>query len=139
MSAPARDPQYRTADAAATLGNAMKVVGRIESNEDLIIEGQVEGEVHVPGHRLTVGPHGSVHANIKALEIISHGTVHGDMEATGRIELRKASNYKGDLRTARLMVEDGANLNGSIEMTTGRDGTTRDEPLDFDSLGHSRA
>jgi len=139
MSAPAKDPLYRATDSAATLGHAVRVVGRIESNEDLYIEGQVEGEVHVPGHRLTVGPKGSVHADIRALEVVSLGAIHGSVEADGKIEFRKSSTHVGDIRTARLIVEEGARLNGTIEMNAPARAAKPDEAVDFDLLGRAGA
>ncbi len=67
-------------------------------------------------HRLTVGPNGKVHANVKAREIIVLGTVHGNMEAGDKIEIRNEAKLVGDLRTARIVIEDGAYFKGSIDV-----------------------
>ena len=137
MSAPAREPQPRMTGAAASLGNGMKVSGRIESNEDLYIDAEVDGEVQVPGHRLTIGPNATVRADIQTFELVSMGTIHGNVDAAEKIELRKGSHYAGDLKTARLVVEDGAFLNGRVEMARARDEArhgARDEAVDFDTL-----
>jgi|YNPMSStandDraft_1061717.scaffolds.fasta_scaffold22810_3 cytoskeletal protein CcmA (bactofilin family) len=101
---------------AAAVGKSVVVKGQIFSREDLYVDGEVEGTIEVQEHRLTVGPNGKVHANVKAKEIIVQGTVHGNMEAGEKIEIRKEAKIVGDLRTARIAIEDGAYFKGSIDV-----------------------
>jgi cytoskeletal protein CcmA (bactofilin family) len=101
---------------AAAVGKSVVVKGQIFSREDLYVDGEVEGTIEVQEYRLTVGPNGKVHANVKAKEIIVQGTVHGNMEAGERIEIRKEAKIVGDLRTARIAIEDGAYFKGSIDV-----------------------
>ncbi len=101
---------------AAAVGKSVVVKGQIFSREDLYVDGEVEGTIEVQEYRLTVGPNGKVHANVKAKEIIVQGTVHGNMEASERIEIRKEAKIVGDLRTARIAIEDGAYFKGSIDV-----------------------
>ena len=101
---------------AAALGKSVIVKGQIFSREDLTIDGEVEGTVELQEHRLTVGPNGKVLAAIKAREIVVLGTVHGNVEATDKVDIRKDAKLVGDIRTARLAIEDGAYFKGNIDI-----------------------
>ena len=100
----------------ATIGKAVKIVGQIFSKEDLYVDGDLEGTVEALEHKLTIGPHGTVHAAVKAREVIALGTIQGNVEATEKIEIRKEAKLVGDIRTARIMIEDGAYFKGSIDI-----------------------
>ena len=67
---------------SATIGKAVKVVGKIYSKEDLIVNGDLEGTVEALEHKLTIGPNGTVHADVKAREVAVLGSLQGDVEAT---------------------------------------------------------
>ena len=101
---------------AATLGKAVKVVGQIFSREDLYVDGEVEGTVEALEHKLTIGPNGNVRATVKAREVVALGAIHGNVEATDKIEIRKDAKLTGDIRTARIIIEDGAYFKGSIDI-----------------------
>jgi len=107
------EPETRT---GAAIGKSVKVVGQIFSKEDLYVDGTVEGTIEALEHKLTIGPHGAVHAGIKAREILAQGTIQGNVEATDRIEIRKDAKLTGDIRTARIVIEDGAYFKGSIDI-----------------------
>ena len=112
---PARlEPEVR--GSAATIGKAVKVVGQIFSREDLFIDGEVEGTVEALEHKLTIGPNGGVKASVKAREVVALGSVQGNVEATDKIEIRKDAKLVGDIRTARIIIEDGAYFKGSIDI-----------------------
>ena len=100
----------------ATIGKAVKVVGKIFSKEELYVDGDLEGEVEALDHKLTIGPHGTVHATIRAREVIALGTIQGNVEATDKIEIRKEAKLVGDIKTARIIIEDGAYFKGSIDI-----------------------
>jgi cytoskeletal protein CcmA (bactofilin family) len=104
---------------AATIGNAVKVVGQIYSKEDLYVDGDVEGTIELLEHKLTIGPHGKVHSGIKAREVVALGSIQGNVEAADRIEIRKDARLVGDIRTARIVIEDGAYFKGSIDIVKG--------------------
>ena len=80
------------------------------------LDGDVEGVLEAPEHKLTIGPNGIVHATIKAKEVVALGTIQGNVEATDRIEIRKEAKLIGDIRTARIIIEDGAYFKGSIDI-----------------------
>ena len=101
---------------SATIGKAVKIVGQIFSKEDLYVDGDVEGTVEALEHKLTIGPNGTVHAAVKAREVVALGTIQGNVEATEKIEIRKDAKLVGDIRTARIIIEDGAYFKGSIDI-----------------------
>ena len=101
---------------AATLGKAVKVVGQIFSREDLYVDGEVEGTVEALEHKLTIGPNGTVKATVKAREVVALGNIQGNVEAADKIEIRKDAKLTGDIRTARIIIEDGAYFKGSIDI-----------------------
>src|SRR5262249_27470110 len=89
----------------------------IFSREDLTIDGEIEGSVELQEHRLTVGPHGKLQAGVKAREIVVLGAIHGNVEASDKIDIRKDAKLVGDIKTARIVIEDGAYFKGSIDIT----------------------
>jgi cytoskeletal protein CcmA (bactofilin family) len=101
---------------SATIGKAVMVKGQIYSREDLYIDGEVEGNVELAEHRLTVGPNGKVKAGIKAREIVALGNIQGNVEATDKVEIRKDARLTGDIKTARIVIEDGAYFKGGIDI-----------------------
>src|ERR1043166_2308014 len=109
-----REPESR--GGSATIGKAVKIIGQIHSKEDLFVDGDVEGTVEAPDHKLTIGPNGTVHATVKAREVVALGSIQGNVEATERIEIRKDAKLIGDIRTARIVIEDGAYFKGSIDI-----------------------
>jgi cytoskeletal protein CcmA (bactofilin family) len=106
-----------TADrGTARLGASLHVKGEISGNEDLLIDGSVEGLVQLDERKLTVGAAAKVTADIIAREVVVYGTVKGNLRAKDKIEIKKDGSVNGDLTTARIMIEDGAYFKGSIEI-----------------------
>ncbi|SRR5579885_2367215 len=101
---------------SATIGKAVKIVGQIYSKEELYVDGDLEGTLEALEHKLTVGPNGTVHASVKAREVVVLGTIQGNVEAAEKIEIRKDAKLVGDIRTARIIIEDGAYFKGSIDI-----------------------
>lgn len=110
------EPESRSGGGSATIGKAVKIIGQIHSKEDLYVDGDLEGTVEALEHKLTIGPNGTVHAGIKAREVVALGTIEGNVEATDKIEIRKDAKLVGDIRTARIVIEDGAYFKGSIDI-----------------------
>lgn len=101
---------------AASIGKAVKIVGQIFSREDLYVDGDVEGTIELIDHKLSIGPNGKVHAGIKAREVVALGAIQGNVEVSDRIEIRKDAKLVGDIKTARIHIEDGAYFKGSIDI-----------------------
>jgi len=97
------------------IGETMKIKGDITSKETLQLNGELEGTVELNG-RLTIGPKGKAAASIKANEVDIAGAVTGNIDATERIMLRKGANLVGDVRTAGIVIEDGAYFKGGVDI-----------------------
>jgi len=100
----------------ARLGASLHVKGEISGNEDLHIDGSVEGLVQLDDRKLTIGSSAKLTADVVAREVVVYGTVKGNLRARDRIEIKKDGSVVGDLTTARIMIEDGAYFKGSIEI-----------------------
>lgn len=105
-----------TARATAWLGPSFSVKGQISGNEDLHVEGKVEGPISLGTHRLTVGRSAEVTADMVVGDIIVHGKVNGNIRASNRLEIKRDGSVSGDLITASIVIEDGAHFKGRIEI-----------------------
>ena len=101
---------------AARLGPSLQVKGEISGDEDLLIEGSVEGSVELGGRKLTIGTTAKINADIVAAEVVVNGKLKGNIHAKNRIEIKKEGSVIGDLTTAQIMIQDGAYFKGSIEI-----------------------
>ena len=101
----------------AVIGKSVTIKGQINSQEDLTIDGEMEGSIEVKEHRLTVGPNGRVQAGVKAREIVVLGTINGNVEVSDKIDIRRDARLVGDIKTARIVIEDGAFFKGNIDIT----------------------
>ena|SRR5277367_4578916 len=100
----------------ARLGSSLHIKGEITGNEDLAIDGSVEGLIQLEERKLTIGASARVTADVIAREVVVYGNVKGNLRARDRIEIKKDGSVVGDLTTARIMIEDGAYFKGSIEI-----------------------
>jgi cytoskeletal protein CcmA (bactofilin family) len=104
----------------AILGPSVVVKGEIRSEEDLLIEGEVQGSVEAVGHRLTIGPTGNLQTSgVKARELVVMGKMKGSVEATEKVYIRKDAQLVGDVQTAGIIIEDGAYFKGGIDIRKG--------------------
>ena len=116
----------------ARLGASLHVKGEISGNEDLHIDGSVEGLVQLEDRKLTVGASAKLTADVVAREVVVYGSVKGNLRARDRIEIKKDGSVVGDLTTARIMIEDGAYFKGSIEIDKSSDSSdSRDKSASF--------
>ena len=115
-AAPIRPNEYDSARGSASIGKSVTIKGQIFSREDLMVDGEVEGSIEVNEHRFTVGPNGRVRAGVKAREIVVLGTIEGNVEAVDKIDIRKDAKLIGDIKTSRIVIEDGAYFKGSIDI-----------------------
>lgn len=119
MNAPAGPGPRPNAPAARTLaclGSTIMVKGEITSDEDLQIDGKVEGNISLRGHRLTVGRTAQLNSEINAREVIVYGNASGNLRARDRVEIKKDGQVIGDITTTRISIEEGAYFKGHIEI-----------------------
>ncbi len=102
----------------ANIGKSITIKGDVIGDEDTVIEGKVEGRIELKNHHLTVGPNGDVQGEISAKQVTVVGVVAGNVVSTERIELRESGRVDGDLMTPKLLVQEGAQINGTIKMQT---------------------
>jgi cytoskeletal protein CcmA (bactofilin family) len=106
-------PAART---TACLGATIVVKGEITADEDLQIDGKVEGNISLRGHRLTVGRTAQLDSEINAREVVVYGNAAGNLRARDRVEIKKDGQVIGDITTTRISIEDGAYFKGHIEI-----------------------
>jgi cytoskeletal protein CcmA (bactofilin family) len=98
------------------IGETMSVHGKIFSKDQLQMNGELEGELELES-TLTIGPKGKVTATVKAKEVIVSGALLGNVDAIDRVVLCKGANLVGDVKTAGIIIEDGAYFKGGIDIT----------------------
>lgn len=96
----------------ARLTRSLVVEGEISGQDHLVIDGEVRGRIRLQGGNLTVGPEGRIAADIEAPEIVVHGEVTGAINGHDRVHLGAAAKVKGEIRTRRISIEEGAVLHG---------------------------
>ena len=100
----------------ANIGKSITIKGDVTGDEDLVIEGRVEGRIELKNQHLTIGPNGNVKAEIDAKQVTIVGRVTGNVSATERVEIRDSGRLDGDLVSPGLVIHEGAEVNGSISM-----------------------
>jgi cytoskeletal protein CcmA (bactofilin family) len=104
------------AETAASIGKSVQIYGEVKGSEDLLVDGTIEGTITLSESRLTIGPNAHVQANVSARDVVILGVLTGDILASGRVELRAGSNLKGDIRAARLSIEENAIFSGKVDL-----------------------
>jgi cytoskeletal protein CcmA (bactofilin family) len=102
--------------AQSIIGKSLSIKGEITGSESVLIEGKIEGSITLPHDRVTVGRDGRVSANIAAQDIVVVGEVVGNCNATDHLCIRSEGTLIGDVVVARISVEEGASLTGSIDI-----------------------
>jgi len=100
----------------ACLGATLTIEGKITSEEDLQIDGKVQGPISLQGRRLTVGRTAELNSEVTAGEVIVYGKVTGNLHARDRVEIKKDGSVIGDITTTRVSIEDGADFKGRMEI-----------------------
>ncbi len=122
--APAPPPQVRLPERVVEppqakgteIGAAISITGDIYSEEDLYIDGEVNGRLDIKNSRVTVGPNAKAKSNVKAREVIILGSVQGDIEASQKITIKKQGSLVGNIKTAGIVIDDEAYFKGSIDI-----------------------
>ncbi len=103
----------------AKVGPSIQIKGELIGNEDLVIEGKVEGVVRLRDHHLTIGNKADIRATVEAKSIKVEGKVTGDVVAGEKVELAAGSTLLGDIVSPRITISDGARFKGSVDMDSG--------------------
>ena len=98
------------------LGKSMRIKGELSGDEDLTIEGRLDGKITLGDHALTIGSNGQIKAEIRAKSVVVAGELVGNITATDRVEVASTGSVLGDLRAPRVVLADGARFRGSIDM-----------------------
>ncbi len=110
-------PRFREGGEVATIGKSIMVRGDLTGNEDLVVEGTVEGKVDLPNNQLTLGANCRVHAEVNAKCVVVVGRVTGNVNGTEKVEVQSTGIVEGDVCAPRLVVAEGGVLNGTIHMS----------------------
>lgn len=101
---------------AAIIGPSIHINGDLRGEEDLIIEGTVNGTIHLSDNSLTIGSNGKVKADVYAHSVYVDGTLDGDLFGYERVAIRKSGRVGGNVVSPRVSLDDGGQFKGTVEM-----------------------
>jgi cytoskeletal protein CcmA (bactofilin family) len=119
----------KPAEGSTVIGKSVIIRGEISGNEDLYIDGDVEGTVTLPESRVTVGPNAQIRADVSASEVIIFGKLTGNIHSSGRVDLRQSAQVQGDILAGRLSIEESALLTGRVELKIVAEGAKPSTPV----------
>jgi cytoskeletal protein CcmA (bactofilin family) len=105
-----------TSSERATIGRSIRIRGDVTGDEDLLIQGRVDGSVDLKQHAITVGREGEVKASIVGRVVIVEGRVEGNISSEEQVILRSSAWVQGDIAAPRVVLEDGARFRGGVDM-----------------------
>ncbi len=103
-------------EATAVIGKSVQIRGEVKGNEDLVVEGVVEGTITLSGNRLTVGQHARVKANVVGRDVIVLGVLEGDVQATGTRGAAGRKPCEREYSRGAAVVESNAIYSGKVEL-----------------------
>ena len=106
----------RMVDKIVNIGQSIQIKGELTGNEDLTIEGKVDGKIILKDHNLTIGANGRIMAEVMAKTVVVVGEVVGNITADDKVEVAPTGSMKGDIIAPRVVLADGARFKGSIDM-----------------------
>jgi cytoskeletal protein CcmA (bactofilin family) len=112
----------KPAEGSTVIGKSVVIRGDLSGNEDLYMDGDIEGSITLAESQLTVGPNARVHADINVRDIVVFGHLTGNVKATGRVDLRQSAFVSGDILAGRLSIEESAVLKGRVELKGSAEG-----------------
>ena len=104
----------------AIIGPTLKIQGEISGEEDLLIQGQIDGKIVVHGQSVTIGKAGQIKADIHADSIRVEGRVRGDLCGTQEVVIEATGDVEGNLIAPSVRLENGSRFKGSIDMESAR-------------------
>lgn len=121
-AAPSVSASPRASAEHAIIGRSITIRGDVTGDEDLVIQGRVEGSVDLEQHSVTVGRDGEVIASIVGRVVTIEGRVEGNVSGGEQVTLRTSATVKGDIRAPRVVLENGARFRGLVDMGEGEEG-----------------
>ncbi len=112
----------------SVIGPTLVFKGELSADEDLVIEGNIEGKIAHHKKHLTIGKNGKVKADIHASSVIVEGRLVGDIHSDGVVSLASGAEVKGDIYCARIIMEDGASFKGKIDTGEATKAQSQKEP-----------
>ncbi|HWB32304.1 MAG TPA: polymer-forming cytoskeletal protein [Acidobacteriaceae bacterium] len=107
----------KPSEGSTVIGKSVTIRGEVSGQEDLWMDGTIEGTITLSEGRLTIGPNAKVQADLQAHDVVIYGRVDGKVRAAGRVELRDSAALRGDILAERLSIEENATLKGRVELT----------------------
>jgi len=101
----------------ATIGSTITIKGDLTGEEDLVIEGKLEGKIECHSHSVTIGKNGRINGDVYGKVITVEGTVEGNLYGDEQLSVRQTGTVRGNIISPRVALEDGANFKGSIDMS----------------------
>jgi cytoskeletal protein CcmA (bactofilin family) len=101
--------------------SSLRIKGEIRGAEDLYVDGEVQGVIHLSEGRVTVGPHGNISADVDAREVIVRGKVKGAVRGRDRVEIGRTGEIRGNIVTTRIAIEEGAEIHSKVEIAKADD------------------
>ncbi|MBN2242751.1 MAG: polymer-forming cytoskeletal protein [Acidobacteria bacterium] len=102
---------------AAVVGSSIFIKGDLSGEEDLLIEGRLEGKIELRQHSVTIGKNGRITGDIYGKLITVEGTVEGNLYGEEQLIVRHSGTVRGNIVSPRVALEDGSNFKGSIDMS----------------------
>jgi cytoskeletal protein CcmA (bactofilin family) len=112
----ARPAEPTRSRGVATIGPSIAIKGDVTGEEDLVIEGRIEGKILLKANSVTIGRNGRVKANVYANSIMVEGEVEGDLIGKDEVVIRQSGKVKGNVAAPRVVLDSGARFQGSIDM-----------------------
>ena len=108
-----KTPSYeRASTGLATIGPSIFIKGDLTGEEDLVIQGHVEGTINLKQNNLTIGQDGRISANVFARSVTVEGNLKGDIHGEEKVVIKKSGNVHGNVTAPRVSLEDGARFKG---------------------------
>ena len=118
----------------SVIGPTLVFKGELSADEDLVIEGHIEGTIAHHKKHLTIGKQGRVKADIHASSVIIEGKLVGDIHSEGIVSLADGADVRGDIVCGRIIMQDGARFKGKIDMGERPKLSVSNEPVQIEPV-----